>query len=270
MICFCSLYTTWVYVRLWRERGSDLHYMLAKHKRFLERYEVLCRRDEVQRGLLQLMGETDPLAGSRTLRFVLIVAFQCPALLCCGVPFACLAAIHFALNAHAIILLRCIKRSLELSGDLEGHFKLRGLRAPVDELIMQHQHVLSMVNTNNEIFARPITERLVITYALLGLTAYCMSSDPLADVKVPIIAFFMIASLLQMSVLSDMLKDECGSLQDVVWRCDWMSASRPTQRKLVLLTARAQRYDRDGLAAAGLQDRISMITFVQAGQIGFS
>lgn len=32
--------------------------------------------------------------------------------------------------------------------------------------------------------------------------------DPFADVKVPIIAFFMIVSLLQMAVLSDMLKDE--------------------------------------------------------------
>lgn len=56
---------------------------------------------------------------------------------------------------------------------------------------------------------------------------------------------------------------QCGSLQDVVWQCDWMAASRPTHQKLVLLTARAQRYNRDGLAAAGMQDRISMLTFVQ-------
>lgn len=33
-----------------------------------------------------------------------------------------------------------------------------------------------MVNTNNNIFAQPITERLAITYALLGLTAYCLST----------------------------------------------------------------------------------------------
>lgn len=103
----------------------------------------------------------------------------------------------------------------------------------------------------------------------------------------------MIASLLQIAVLSDVLKDEvgcdaftqqnsnprnscrtassylgldlqCGSLQEALWRCDWTAASQPTHRKMLLLTTRAQRFARDGVAAAGMQDRISMLTFVQA------
>ncbi|XP_052122999.1 uncharacterized protein LOC127749317 isoform X3 [Frankliniella occidentalis] len=178
-------------------------------------------------------GELDPLAGSRTLRFALVLLFQSPALVCCGIPFAALSAIHFALNTHGIYLMRCLKRSLELAGDdLEGRWRRPwGSRSPVDVIVKQHQHILDMLHTNNNIFARPITERLAITYILLGLTAYCLST--------------------------------CGSVQEAVWRCEWETAGRQAHKKLILLTARVQRYSLDGLAAAGLQERISMTTFAQ-------
>ncbi|XP_052122958.1 uncharacterized protein LOC127749313 [Frankliniella occidentalis] len=191
-INFCSLYTTWVYIRVWRGRGADLHRLLTAHQRFLDRYKRMWRRDAEQSRFLHAMfrldmmftmsllctilglvalvilqscvslvpplppvprliyapppaeGELDPLAGSRTLRFALVLLFQSPALVCCGIPFAALSAIHFALNTHGIYLMRCLKRSLELAGDdLEGRWRRPwGSRSPVDVIVKQHQHIL--------------------------------------------------------------------------------------------------------------------------------
>ena len=56
---------------------------------------------------------------------------------------------------------------------------------------------------------------------------------------------------------------QCGSVSNWAWQCNWLDSDRRNWYKLAVLMARAQRSDRDGLAAVGMQDTISMATFVQ-------
>ena len=52
-INFCSLYTTWIHIRVWRTRAADIHGMLSEHYRFLKDYWR--QADSKQRALMRKM-----------------------------------------------------------------------------------------------------------------------------------------------------------------------------------------------------------------------